>query len=243
MTLGIRQRRAERRRRWRVVRVLAIVGAIAALGGIAYQTGAEISHGRIAGLESEIDRLTVRDRDLGERNARLAVDLEAARNELAQWQTRYEADVPRGKAHELMELTDRLLDSGVAAERIGMMIAAAGKKLDCSGEPATRRFLVRTPIYRGANDAVTFADNAITVTASGASAKNADGRPEAWFDAGEPVTLTVTAIGGGRSEANGVLPLHHTLVWQDAEYRISVVAADTRGFVLASVERCLLPGQ
>ena len=31
MTLGIRQRRAERRRRWRVVRVLAIVGAIAAL--------------------------------------------------------------------------------------------------------------------------------------------------------------------------------------------------------------------
>jgi hypothetical protein len=243
MTLGIRQRRAERQRRWRIIRGLLIVGTIAAVVGVAYQTGAEISRGRIAGLESEIARLTARERDLGERNARLEVDLATARGEVAQLQTRYAADVPTGAARALMLQTGELLGRGVAAERIGTMIAAAGQTLKCAGEPATRRFLVRTPIYRGANDAVTFAENAITVTASGASAKDINGKPEAWFDPAEPVSLRVTTIGGTTSEAGGALPLHHTVLWHDAEYRFSVVAADQRGFVLASAERCALPAR
>ena len=123
------------------------------------------------------------------------------------------------------------------------MIAAAGQTLKCTGEPAVRRFLVRTPIYRGANDAVTFAENAITVTASGVSAKDINGKPEAWFDPAEPVTLRITSIGGTTREASGPLPLHHTILWHDAEYRFSVVAADQRGFVLASAERCALPAR
>lgn len=243
MTLGIRQRRAERQRRWRVVRGFLIVGGLVAYGFIAYQTGAEISHGRISGLESEIARLTAREAELGERAARLEVDLDAARNDLVQWQTRYDADVPSGKAHDLMLQTRALLDQGVAAERIGRMIAAAGAKLKCAGEPATRRFLVRTPIYSGANDAVTFADNAITVTARGASATNGEGRPEAWFDPAKPVTLRVTAIGGETSEATGLLPLHHSVLVNDAEFRFALVSAEQRGFVLASADRCALPGR
>lgn len=241
MTLGIRQRRAERQRRWRVIRGLAIIVGLAAYGFIAYQTGAEISHGRITGLESELSRLTTRERELGERGARLEVELAAVREELVKWQTRYDADVPSGKAHELMQQTRALLDNGVAAERIAMMITAAGAKLECSGKPATRRFLVRTPIYSGANDAVTFADNAIIMTARGASATNRAGQPEAWYDPAAPVTLRISTIGGETSEVTGLLPLHHTVLWNDAEYRFSVVAAEQRGFVLASADRCDLP--
>ncbi|MEK9662205.1 MAG: hypothetical protein VW644_10805 [Alphaproteobacteria bacterium] len=237
MTLGIRQRRAERQRRWRVIRGFLIVGGLAVYSFIAYQTGAEISHGRIAGLESEIARLAARESELGERGARLEVELAAVRNDLAQWQTRYDADVPSGKAHDLMLQTEALLDDGVAADRIARMIAAAGARLDCSGDPATRRFLVRTPIYSGANDAV----NAITVTARGASASNSAGQPEAWFDPAKPVTLRVSTLGGESSEATGLLPLHHAVLWDDAEYRFSVVAAGQRGFVLASADRCDLP--
>lgn len=243
MTLGIRQRRAERKRRWRVMRGLLIVGAIVALGAISYQTGAEISKGGVASLESEIEQLNKRERELGRRNARLEIDLAAARKDLAQWQTRYDADVPRGKAHDLMLLTGKLLEQGVGAERIGMMISAAGQKLDCAAAPATRRFLVRTPIYRGANDAVTFAENAITVTANGVSATSAGGKPEAWFDPASPVTVRITTIGGTPSEVIGTLPLHHTMLWNDSEYRFSIVKAEQRGFVLASADRCRLPGR
>lgn len=241
MTLGIRQRRAERRRRFRVARWLLVVAMIAGLGVVSYQTGAKIAQGRVGGLEEEITRLSTRERDLGERAARLEVELAAARAELARWQARYQADVPTGKARELLALTGDLLDKGVPPERIGMMIKAAGRKLDCVGEPATRRFLVRTPLYRGANDAVTFADNAITVTAAGASAKDANGNPEAWFDPAQPVTVSFVGLGGEPSKVSGLLPLHHAMVWNGAEYRFSIIATDRRGFVNASADRCTLP--
>ncbi len=243
MTLGIRQRRAEQRRRWRVLKWLVVVGAIGVLGVVSYQTGAEISHGEIANLEDGIARLTVRERDLGERAAQLQIELAAARRELAQWQARYEADVPTGKARGLLALAGDQLDRGVTAERIGFMIEAAGRKLDCTGEPATRRFLVRTPIYRGANAAVTFAGNAITVTATGSSAKDVRGNPEAWFDPAEPVVVNFTGLGGVPSVARGPLPLHHTVLWNDTEYRFSIVAAEQRGFIAISADRCRFPGK
>jgi len=243
MTLGIRQRRAERERRWRVIRGLLVIGAIAALGAASYKVGAEISQKRVAGLEDEIEGLSTRERDLGERNARLEVELAETQRDLVQWQTRYDADVPAGRAHELMLQTAKLLDEGVDPDRIALMIAAAGQKLSCAGEPAVRRFFVRTPIYRGANDTVTFADSAITVTASGPSMTDANGNPESWFDPAEPVTVRFTTLGGEPSEATGKLPLHHTILWQGAEYRFAIVAADQRGFIRAAADRCVLPAR
>ena len=243
MTLGIRQRRAERKRRWRFLSRLLLVAVIVGAGALLYQTGAEISKGQIAGLEAEIARLAARERELGERNARLEVATADAQRAQAKAQARYEADVPQGKARELQALTGDLLGRGVAAERIGRMIEAAGRKLDCADEPATRRFLVRTPIYRGANDAVTFADNAITVTAAGNSARNNSGAPEAWFDPAQPVTVKFVEIGGTPSEVSGLLPLHHSVLWNDAEYRFAAVAADQRGFLNVSATRCGLPAE
>jgi hypothetical protein len=240
MTLGIRQRRAERRRRLRAARWALVVASIAGFGVGSYQMGAKIAHGRIGGLEDEISRLSARERDLGERAARLEVELSAAQAELARWQARYEADVPTGKARELHALMGKLLRQGVAAERIGLMIEAAGRDLDCVDEPSTRRFLVRTPLYRGANDAVTFAANAITVTAAGVSARDPNGNPEAWFDPAQSVKISFAGLGGATSEVSGMLPLHHTMLWNGAEYRFSIVAAEQRGFVYASADRCSL---
>lgn len=223
-----------------MLRGALLIAAIGGLGALLYQTGAEISHGRVAGLEAEIARLADRERELGERAARLEIELAAARRETAHWKARYAADMPTGKARDLLVLAGDLLAQGVAAERIGQMMERAGRKVDCSGEPATRRFLVRTPIYRGANNAVTFANNAITVTASGASATDSSGNPEAWFDPALPINIRFTEIGGTPQEINGVLPLHHSVLWHDGEYRFSLVAAEQRGFVNVSAEHCRL---
>jgi hypothetical protein len=95
-------------------------------------------------------------------------------------------------------------------------------------------------LHRGANDSVSFADNAITVTAEGRSATTAEGAPEAWFDAGQPIKVRFVLIGGRSEEVSGVLPLHHALVAGDYEHRFTVLGGD-RGFIRVAAERCKYP--
>ncbi len=111
---------------------------------------------------------------------------------------------------------------------------------DCKGEPATRRFLVKTPIYQGANDSVNFAANTITVTASGVSATDDAGNPEAWFDPALPITVQFAELGGGQSDVQGILPLHHSLVINDREHKFSIVAG-ARGFANVTGDECRYP--
>src|SRR3546814_9216478 len=82
----------------------------------------------------------------------------------------------------------------------------------CDGEPDTKRFIVSTELQSGgANDAVSFGERAITVTAVGAAARNANGNLEAWYDPQKPVTVTFTQLGGKTIQADGMLPLHHSV--------------------------------
>ena len=76
---------------------------------------------------------------------------------------------------------------------------AARNERECVEAPATRRFVVQTPIYDGPNDSVSFAENTITVTAQGRSATDEAGNPEAWFDPVHPMGIIPSAAGGGSS--------------------------------------------
>lgn len=103
-----------------------------------------------------------------------------------------------------------------------------------------KRFIVRTPLHSGANDSVDFGGGAVTVTAKGNSAADANGNPEAWFDPAAPVTLRATLIDGSASEATGMLPLNHAVVAGDREHRFAVTAGAT-GFVNVAGETCAYP--
>ncbi|MEC9215892.1 MAG: hypothetical protein VX647_01670, partial [Pseudomonadota bacterium] len=74
----------------------------------------------------------------------------------------------------------------------------------------------------------------------GASAKSADGRPQAWFDPSKPVRLTFTAVDQPSVERAGVLPLSHSVVLGEREFRF-LVQAGRRGFVLVTAEDCAYP--
>ena len=104
----------------------------------------------------------------------------------------------------------------------------------------TRRFLLQTPLYNGANRSVSFANNTVTVEGEGESARDSDGKPEAWYDPAKPVRIRFTMIGGETSEVSGKLPLHHSVVADGAEQRFSVVAGE-RGFVEIVGDRCRFP--
>ncbi len=211
------------------------------LGVTSYWTGSRLAVREVSRLQQEVDELSRGVAELGDRNAQLRTQAAEAGENAAQWQARYKAEVPTGKSRELFALLKSQIDKGADPDRVAFLVRTAADERSCDSETQTRRFLVRTPLFVGANDAVTFARNSITVTAQGASASNAEGKSEAWFDPAKPVVLKFVNPGGASSEATGALPLHHSVVRGDGEYRFSIVAGEKRGFVSVTVERCAFP--
>ena len=86
-----------------------------------------------------------------------------------------------------------------------------------------------------------FAKSTITVTAVGPSAVDAEGKAEAWFDPGQPITVSFTHIGGKTSRKTSALPFQHAIVVGEREHRFQVVASERQGFVEVSGDSCQFP--
>ncbi len=147
---------------------------IIALGRFAYQTGTNLARSDVVRLEQEITALSERLREMETENNELHGALAAAKMRAQDLRQQYQRDVPTGAIKDLLDLSRQKLAAGVDVERLAFVVGAVENTRDCKDAPVTRRFLVRTPISRGANDSVSFAENAITVTASGQSATDGD---------------------------------------------------------------------
>jgi hypothetical protein len=192
-------------------------------------------------LREQVSELALRAGALDEEKARLQRDLAAATGQAEELRRRYESDVPTGAISELLRIARARLAAGVKQERIASVLSAAENTRRCDERPATRRFIVRTGPQRNPNDSAAFADRQIMVTASGVSSVDASGRPEGWFDPSKPLTVTFTRLGGAETTATGVLPIHHSVVIREVEYRFVVAIGDARGFVLATADSCAYP--
>lgn len=241
MSLGFRDQKEAKRRRWRLVRLLFSTAVLVGLGVAAYRTGTVLARREVTVLQGEVERLSADLSAIRDENARLRQETDAARLAETQWRERYEAEVPTGRARELFALVQEQIAKGADPARVEFLVGAAAKERSCDSEPVTKRFLVRTPISVGASDAVTMADGALVVTAQGESALDANGNPEAWFDTAKPVTVRFAEPGGAATEAAGLLPLHHSVVRGDREYRFSIVAAERQGFAYVTGESCAFP--
>lgn len=242
MSLGLRDQRRRRRRdfRQRMLRwVLALV-VIAGAGFYAYQTGDRLAEKDVASRDEQVRTLTARVDTLQEQAQTAEADRDAARAQAEEWQQRYQRDVATGEGRELIALVQAKLAEGVGAERLRKAIEHTEVRLECDPRPQVRRLLVRTPLAKGADSAITFGGGAVAVTVSGASARNAAGNPEAWFDPKQPVTIRITGAHGKTAEIEGVLPQQQVLSAGDREYRLSIAAA-SRGFAQATVEQCRIP--
>lgn len=242
MTLGLHDRRARRRRQvWLgAMKWGLVLSALFAAGAYAYQTGLTLARRDVVRAEARIQELTDIAASLQTENDELRRSLAAARTEEAAWRQRYHQEVPTGEMQDLFARLRAKLEDGVSIERLRLVIDAARDARNCEPDPVSRRFIVTTPIYRGPNDSVTFANGRVTVTAMGASARNADGAPEGWFDPAEPVTMRITIIGGESAEATGVVPLHHSVIAGDWEHRFTAVAGP-QGFLVVTADRCAYP--
>lgn len=242
MTLGLRDSRNRRRRRfWTgLAKWMVVVIALFAAGFYAYRTGSKLAEHDVTKLRDEVAELTTTVETLTSENDSLKLELAAANTRAAEWQSRYEREVPTGAIKQLTDLVGEKVRDGVAMDRLSFLIGAAGAAAACDNEPVTKRFIVPTPLYSGENSWIGFADSSVTVTAMGESAVNANGQPEGWYDPAKPVTMKFTRLGGETEEISGKLPLHHSVLVGDSEFRFTAVAGD-RGFMNVTADRCEFP--
>lgn len=242
MSLGLHERRAKRRRKfwWGVFKWLVALAIIGALGVKAYYTGSDIAQRDLLAEQEKTARLTGELAEVNRSVADLQAQLANAKRSAGDWQKKYEADVPTGQLKEVLDIASAKLGKGVGMDRLRFLIGSAQNERSCDNAPVSKRFFVGTDLYSGANDSVTFAQSAITITAKGQSAKDAAGNVEAWYDAAQPLDVNFTLLGGENIQASGKLPLHHSVVVNNSEYRFSLTEG-ARGFVVISGDRCDYP--
>ncbi|HEY1095801.1 MAG TPA: hypothetical protein VGF14_01015 [Alphaproteobacteria bacterium] len=156
--------------------------------------------------------------------------------ELSQLKGQYKTQVPTGDLQTLVQLLQEQTDKGMSVERLSQLIKAARPPQNCS-TPQSKRFILSTPAYEGPESKITFAEGAVAVSGNGEASINSKGSKEAWFDAGKKVKITFTQPGGIQEIKEGILPLHHTIIRNDKEYRFSI-SEGPRSFVVVTSDNC-----
>lgn len=237
--LGSRHRRGHRQGTWKVLRFLLGVAGVAMVGGYGYQVGVSANQAWTERLTDDVEHLQADNLALRDRLAQASLSASHAQGALEALQERYRAEVPSDETLELVRQVQDQLHKGVDSERLTLLIAAAGQPPACPDEPVTRRFRPHTQLASAPIGTVRF-DDRITVTATGASASDDQGRLEAWFDPAKPVRIHFRTLDGRESEADGVLPLRHSVLVDGREYRFSAIAGPT-SFVEVTGQACPLP--
>ena len=184
MSLGLRDSRDRRRRKFRraVFKWVLALALIVSAGVFAYETGSRLAERETIRLKEQIAELSKTIEESRQDDSALKAAAEAAEQGQREWQQRYEKDVPSGADKQLYDLARQKLADGVDLERLEFVIRATRNERLCAEGLATRRFIVPTPLYKGANDSVGFAKATITVTAKGQSSRDSSGNPLARFD-------------------------------------------------------------
>jgi Arc/MetJ-type ribon-helix-helix transcriptional regulator len=243
MAWGFRDaRRAERRRRrLQVFKFFLVLGSLVALGAVAYQSGAELVRVEVAALREEIRRQSATIATLNSRIAELESARQAALSREAETNARYQREVPSGPGAELYKMLQGRLAGGMTMERMAFVIRSATMGDKCENQPTTRRFQLAVPATRSTATSVAFDNSTVLVSGEGEAATNEQGAPHNWFDPAKPVRMVFTQLGGARSDVEGRLPLHHSIVRGSTELRFAVTPADLRGFVTVVADRCTYP--
>lgn len=156
-----------------------------------------------------------------------------------QMEKTYNESLPAGPAKDLMALVRRQLAEGMDPQRMAYLLQAGQPPRNCS-DPQTKRFVVRTPAYQGADSQVNIDESTVIVKGQGDSAKNDKGAAEAWFDPSKTVVLTFMDKEGKSEQKSGILPIAHSMILGGREYRM-VVEPGARSFAKVTYNSCDYP--
>lgn len=227
-----RRQRERSKRFWTGLFKFAVfLGIIGATAYYSYEAGTQLAAQEIADLKAEITDLSETTQSEQARAARLETELTEARQTAEDFRLRYEEVAPQEVQEVLAEVREKM-SAGLSPDRLAFVVSQAHPPRNCT-EAETRRFIAKTENYDGANTWVRF-DDLVTVSGTGQAANQ--GR-EQWFDPAEPVTVTFTPLGGETEQISGQLPLQHSMVVKDKEYRFTA-APGARGFIEITADWC-----
>lgn len=154
-----------------------------------------------------------------------------------QLQEEVQSVIPKGPMQDLVTLLREQIKKGTDPERLSFVIRSARPPTGCA-DPDTKRFVVSTPANAGPKSSARIAD-AITVSGDGVSARSQQGAPEAWYDPAK--TIEVYFEHDGKKEVKkGILPLRHSMVVEDREYRFTIEQG-ARSFAKVVFDSCDYP--
>ncbi len=244
MPLGLAEQRAQKYRRRRVwvftLKWGLLLGVVAVAGLYAYDVGEILATADVRRLEENVVRLTDENNQFRQENIELLASMQTGAAEIGALEDRYARNVPPPEIARILDLVRQRMGDGLSSERIAFVIRAAQEQDECDYGPITKRFSLTTPIYQSAADTVRFADNTIMVRGDGQALLNDAGQPLAWYDPAQPVTIQFTHIGGDVSNVTGRLPLQHSIVVNDNEFRFNIVEGE-RSFVEVTSDSCAFP--
>lgn len=226
-----RKRNSQRNRR-----ISMILGFIACLCALCYWWGGERERTSQMAYKEQATKMQEERDEIEKVITGLRSEVQSTNVRYQQMEQKYLQEVPQGEFRQLTDLVKKQLDAGIKVERLALAIETARPPKNCS-EPVVKRFVVKTPVYSGPQGAVAFGNGVVTVAGEGAASVNSTGNSEAWYDPGKQVKVTFTEIGGKKTEKQGLLPIQHTLVVGNKEYRFTVAAGE-RSFMSVTSDSC-----
>lgn len=202
------------------------------LGGERAQHGAGMLKQKVQALEAQNQQA---ENDLVE----LRSQAQTAVMRYEQLQKDFVEKIPEGPVSDLLDLVRKQIEEGRDPERLAFLIRSARPPRNCT-EIETKRFVVSTPANQGPDNQISIGDGAITITAEGTPARNEKGEQEAWYDPNQSISLKFTTLGGEAASKDGILPIHHSVVAADREYRFTI-SDGARSFVKVTFDSCDYP--
>ncbi len=207
--------------------------------GVGFWLGRQSAAEQIISMHEEAEGIRQQRNVLQDSITELRAEAQTANVRYQQLQEQLAEDIPEGPLRELIALVKQQLEEGTDPSRLSFVIRSSRAPRNCS-DPDTRRFVVSTPAYSGPDSSITVGEGEITISGDGRSVHNEKGQPEAWYDPAKPVTVYFAVAGGAGEKKRGTLPLHHSVVSGDREYRFTVEEG-SRSFAKVTFDSCDYP--
>jgi len=204
---------------------------------IGFWMGKQFAAEQLITLKESLEVAEVQRESLEAQMTDLSAAAQTANARYEQLQEEVQSVIPKGPMQDLVTLVREQLEKGTDPERLAFVVRSARPPTGCV-EPETKRFIVSTPANTGPKSTVQIAD-VINVTGDGISARSEGGAPEAWYDPAKPVKISFD-YGGKVETKRGTLPLRHSMVVEDKEYRFSIETG-ARSFAKVIFDSCDYP--
>lgn len=216
---------------------ILIMGACFGLGFFIGGQNAVVQNGT---LKLEVEDMTGRLKTLQDELTTVRAEAQTATSRFEQLKTQYEKDMPQdGPLREIVDMVRKQIDDGMAPDRLAFVLRSARPPRNCS-DPSTKRFIIRTPAYKGSDSVVTVGEGAVVISGTGSSAKTRDGQEESWFDPTQPVNLNFKSSNGEIEKKSGTLPFQHSVIASGKEYRFTLAEGE-KSFVKVTFDSCDYP--